>query len=318
MIQILQTDLAATKTRLTALENAQHQAVSGRAKTMAAETRILLLCTIVLSTSPVTTQTTWDDVTDLDTVIDRLVEKKMETMTWQLEDRLTQQQARRDKELLGLLERHVQDKERLEERVREQGELLGKLQDQLLQERKEEERKMKILTQRIEVLELQVKVNMAEGQDKQTHGVVTPEDDDGAEEASVTMEEITFGGPTEGSDDVGSLQPVINHMTQQLNEVTADVQALKNANVLNEQARGHGAANLYGAEYETCDEPECDLTPVCAVCRVPRAAVVMVPGKNTCWPEWTLEYSGYRHGNRYPSGTRRFGVHLRGQESWCV
>ncbi|KAK7465201.1 hypothetical protein BaRGS_00037630 [Batillaria attramentaria] len=40
------------------------------------------------------------------------------------------------------------------------------------------------------------------------------------------------------SDDVGSLQPVINHMTQQLNEVTADVQALKNANVLNEQARG--------------------------------------------------------------------------------
>nr|KAG5694128.1 hypothetical protein BaRGS_005883 [Batillaria attramentaria] len=210
---------------------------------MAAETRILLLCTIVLSTSPVTTQTTWDDVTDLDTVIDRLVDKKMETMTWQLEDRLTQQQARRDKELLGLLERHVQDKERLEERVREQGELLGKLQDQLLQERKEEERKMKILTQRIEVLELQVKVNMAEGQDKQTHGVVTPEDDDGAEEArkrrgEEKREEQKEEEEDERSDDVGSLQPVINHMTQQLNEVTADVQALKNANVLNEQARG--------------------------------------------------------------------------------
>nr|KAG5694127.1 hypothetical protein BaRGS_005882 [Batillaria attramentaria] len=27
----------------------------------------------------------------------------------------------------------------------------------------------------------------------------------------------------------------------------------------------------------------------------------MVPGKNTCWPEWTLEYSGYVM-TGYPSG----------------
>nr|KAG5687558.1 hypothetical protein BaRGS_023114 [Batillaria attramentaria] len=97
--------------------------------------------------SPVTTQTTWDDVTDLDSVIERLVEKKMETMTQQLEDRLTQQQANRT----AKLHQHPDGDEKKETRARQR-------------------------------------------------------------------------------------RPC--HMTQQLNKVTADVQALKNANVLNEQARG--------------------------------------------------------------------------------
>ena len=51
--------------------------------------------------------------------------------------------------------------------------------------------------------------------------------------------------------------------------------------------------SLYGAEYETCDEPECDMTPACSICRTPRQAQVMVPGTNVCQDGWHLEYSGY-------------------------
>ena len=55
----------------------------------------------------------------------------------------------------------------------------------------------------------------------------------------------------------------------------------------------YGSANLYGAEYETCDETECDLTPACAVCRTPKLSVIMVPATDVCHPGWSLEYSGY-------------------------
>ena len=31
----------------------------------------------------------------------------------------------------------------------------------------------------------------------------------------------------------------------------------------------------------------------CAVCRAPRSSVVMIPGRNQCYPGWTKEYHGY-------------------------
>ena len=55
----------------------------------------------------------------------------------------------------------------------------------------------------------------------------------------------------------------------------------------------YGATHLYGAEYETCDEPACDMSAACSVCRTPRQAQVMVPGTNVCQDGWHLEYSGY-------------------------
>ncbi|XP_025081098.1 uncharacterized protein LOC112556365 [Pomacea canaliculata] len=64
-------------------------------------------------------------------------------------------------------------------------------------------------------------------------------------------------------------------------------------------------ALLYGAEYETCDEPECDLNPTCAVCHMWRESSMMLPGRNTCYSGWTLEYSGYLMTTYYnqPAGT---------------
>ena len=55
----------------------------------------------------------------------------------------------------------------------------------------------------------------------------------------------------------------------------------------------YGVTHLYGAEYSTCDEPECDMSAACSVCRTPRQAQVMVPGTNVCQDGWHLEYSGY-------------------------
>ncbi|XP_025081101.1 uncharacterized protein LOC112556368 [Pomacea canaliculata] len=148
------------------------------------------------------------------------------------------------------------------------------------------------------------------------------------------------------SDDIASWEPVVAQVTQRLNLAEADIQALKNADIAEQQARGTtyvrwgnnacpssseivysgyvggswyahaGAATnylclppdptftnhtlpryahafVYGAEYETCDEPECNLSPTCAVCHTPRESSVMLPARNTCHPGWTLEYSGY-------------------------
>ena len=56
---------------------------------------------------------------------------------------------------------------------------------------------------------------------------------------------------------------------------------------------GNYHTGIYGSEYEICPEHACNTSPACAVCRVLRAATVMIPGTNTCTPGWTLEYSGY-------------------------
>ena len=56
------------------------------------------------------------------------------------------------------------------------------------------------------------------------------------------------------------------------------------------------AALIYGAEYETNKGVLHDLhnqDVPCAVCRVPRSHIVMVPGKNSCFEDYTIEYNGY-------------------------
>lgn len=53
---------------------------------------------------------------------------------------------------------------------------------------------------------------------------------------------------------------------------------------------------LYGAEYETHGSFLHNLLNhevPCAVCRVPRSHTLLVPGRNDCHQNYTLEYSGY-------------------------
>ena len=53
------------------------------------------------------------------------------------------------------------------------------------------------------------------------------------------------------------------------------------------------AIGIYGTKYQTCRDPECDMSAACSVCRTPRQAQVMEPGTNVCQDGWHLEYSGY-------------------------
>ena len=60
-------------------------------------------------------------------------------------------------------------------------------------------------------------------------------------------------------------------------------------------------AKIYGAEYELTDQrsilffgnPLIDDNVPCSVCRSSRSSVLMVPGRNTCFNGWNLEYAGY-------------------------
>lgn len=52
------------------------------------------------------------------------------------------------------------------------------------------------------------------------------------------------------------------------------------------------SAHLFGGEYETYDT-HMNTDPLCAVCRSPRPASIMVPAINQCPSGWTLEYGGY-------------------------
>ena len=56
---------------------------------------------------------------------------------------------------------------------------------------------------------------------------------------------------------------------------------------------GSSMAKLFGGEYQTQPEPTHQLTPVCAVCRIPRATVIMIAAKPTCPVGWVKEYGGY-------------------------
>ncbi|XP_025108156.1 uncharacterized protein LOC112572613 isoform X1 [Pomacea canaliculata] len=52
-------------------------------------------------------------------------------------------------------------------------------------------------------------------------------------------------------------------------------------------------AYIYGAELQIHPLPKSDHDPLCAVCRSPRATIVMVPAASACLPGWIVEYSGY-------------------------
>ncbi|XP_060567425.1 short-chain collagen C4-like [Ruditapes philippinarum] len=57
------------------------------------------------------------------------------------------------------------------------------------------------------------------------------------------------------------------------------------------------ADRIYGAEYHTGDYPywkhlHYQDVP-CAVCRIPRNNVLMIPGRSVCYKGYVLEYSGY-------------------------
>ena len=66
----------------------------------------------------------------------------------------------------------------------------------------------------------------------------------------------------------------------------------------NEPIEGfQNADRIYGTEYVTNDYPfsrhlhHQDVP--CAVCRIPRNNVLMIPGRNICHEDYVLEYSGY-------------------------
>ena len=47
-----------------------------------------------------------------------------------------------------------------------------------------------------------------------------------------------------------------------------------------------GSSQFFGTNMEEEDAP-------CSVCRSSRPTVIMIPGRNQCYPGWTLEYKGY-------------------------
>ena len=64
---------------------------------------------------------------------------------------------------------------------------------------------------------------------------------------------------------------------------------------------GKGGAAVFGAEYRTgvsfsnggrgfFGDALNNQDAVCAVCRIPRTTSVMIPGRNTCYQGWSLEY----------------------------
>ncbi|XP_060569468.1 uncharacterized protein LOC132727890 [Ruditapes philippinarum] len=66
----------------------------------------------------------------------------------------------------------------------------------------------------------------------------------------------------------------------------------------------NSGAQVYGAEYEFKDfHPDKgseyfnqdlnDHDAPCSVCQTPRSSVLMIPGRQECFPGWTKEYSGY-------------------------
>ncbi|XP_045215587.2 short-chain collagen C4-like [Mercenaria mercenaria] len=59
-------------------------------------------------------------------------------------------------------------------------------------------------------------------------------------------------------------------------------------------------AKVYGAEYEMNGDFENffgksihDHNPPCAVCETERPNIMMIPGRTTCYYDWTVEYIGY-------------------------
>lgn len=59
---------------------------------------------------------------------------------------------------------------------------------------------------------------------------------------------------------------------------------------------GDTRTGVHGVEYEIPNsviQGLQDHDVPCAVCRTPGSSVLMVPGRNTCYPDWQIEYNGY-------------------------
>jgi len=74
---------------------------------------------------------------------------------------------------------------------------------------------------------------------------------------------------------------------------------------LSYDAGNQNGAMIYGTEFETTGYGIAPLVGLqnldgtCAVCEVPRATQVMIPGRTSCPTGWTLEYNGYIMSQHY-------------------
>ncbi|XP_060607150.1 uncharacterized protein LOC132759400 [Ruditapes philippinarum] len=70
------------------------------------------------------------------------------------------------------------------------------------------------------------------------------------------------------------------------------------------------AGRIYGAEYETNSYPNWKYLHnheiPCAVCRIPRNNVLMVPGKDRCHDDYILEYKGYLMAEHFSHSASEF------------
>ena len=78
-------------------------------------------------------------------------------------------------------------------------------------------------------------------------------------------------------------------------------------------------ALLYGGEFELAGGSRSttifgkslvNQDPPCVVCRSPRSSVHMIPGRNLCYGDWNLEYTGYLVGGHF--------AHTAGSEFICL
>ncbi|CAC5406424.1 unnamed protein product [Mytilus coruscus] len=61
-----------------------------------------------------------------------------------------------------------------------------------------------------------------------------------------------------------------------------------------EKTSGSDNGRMYGGKFEFFVSKSNDEDVPCALCRTDRAtSVIMIPGKNTCYSGWNLEYHGY-------------------------
>lgn len=63
------------------------------------------------------------------------------------------------------------------------------------------------------------------------------------------------------------------------------------------------ADRVYGAEYHTSGYKDWENLNghdvPCVICRIPRNNVIMIPGRNQCYKDYILEYSGYLMGGHH-------------------
>jgi len=77
-----------------------------------------------------------------------------------------------------------------------------------------------------------------------------------------------------------------------------------------EQGYANGGSAFFGQDLYDHDAP-------CAVCHTFRQAILMIPGRNECYPGWTKEYSGYLAGGlTYASNSASSYVCLDGHSEF--